>query len=94
MLADRIQEWGEEFKREGLSKGLQEGRQQGLQEGRQQGETQLLLRQLQRRFGEVPDWVRARLREATLEQLESWGERLFDAGSLDVLFSEELPPRS
>ena len=117
MLADRIQEWGEEFKREALSKGLQKGRQEGRQEGRQQGrqeghregrqegrregrqeglqqglqegEARLLLRQLQKRFGEVPDWVRSRLNDAPLEQLESWGERLLDAASLEALFSEE-----
>ncbi len=105
MLADRIQEWGEEFKREALSKGLQEGRQEGRQQGRQEGrregrqeglqqglqegEARLLLRQLQKRFGEVPDWVRARLNDAPLEQLESWGERLLDAASLEALFSEE-----
>ncbi|HEY0942356.1 MAG TPA: DUF4351 domain-containing protein, partial [Steroidobacter sp.] len=77
MLADRIQEWGEEFKRE------------GMQEGMQAGEAQLLLRQLRRRFGELPDWVQPRLRQAPSEQLECWGERLLEVDTLDALFEGE-----
>jgi predicted transposase YdaD len=81
MLADRIEEWGEEFKREGLRK--------GLEEGRQQGQASLLLRQLRKRFGELPEWVPTRLQQANPEQLERWGERLLDVDSLDRLFDPE-----
>ncbi|MBM0107116.1 Rpn family recombination-promoting nuclease/putative transposase [Steroidobacter sp. S1-65] len=72
MLADRIQEWGEEFKREGL----------------REGEAQLLLRQLRRRFGELPVWVQPRLQQAPSEQLERWGERLLEVDTLDALFED------
>lgn len=93
MLADRIEEWGEEFKREGLRKGLEEGRERGLEEGRerglQEGESRLLLRQLCKRFGKLPDWVSSRVQQATPEQLEVWGERLLEIDSLTRLFDPE-----
>jgi len=37
MLAERVVEWTEQWKQEGLQKGLEEGRQKGLQEGLQEG---------------------------------------------------------
>lgn len=106
MLADRIEEWAEEYKREGLAKGHQEGLQQGHQEGlqkgllegrregRREGEARLLLRQLQKRFGVLPEWVTARVHEAPSEQLEWWGERLMDAQQLNALFDSEEPPQA
>ena len=77
MLADRIQEWGEEFKRE------------GMREGMRAGEAQLLLRQLRRRFGELPVWVQPRLQRAPSEQLERWGERLLEIDTLEALFEDK-----
>ncbi len=76
MLADRIQEWGEEFKREGLREGVRDG------------EAHLLLRLLRRRFGELPAWVPPRLQQAPSEQLERWGERLLEVETLEALFEE------
>jgi hypothetical protein len=61
-------------------------RQEGRQEGRREGEAALLMRQLQKRFGELPDSVLTRLRGAPPDQLEHWGERLLDAASLNDLF--------
>jgi hypothetical protein len=120
MLADRIQEWGEEFKREALAKGRQEGlaegraegrekgllegraegllegREEGLLEGREEGEREgerrLLIRQLQKRFGALPEWVHLRVRQAPPEQLECWGEKLLDSNRLETLFDDEQAP--
>jgi len=101
MVVSLSHEWKAEARREGLAEGREEGRQQGRREGRQQGrqeghrqglqegEVTLLLRQLRKRFGELPDWVRTRLNEATTEQLEHWGEELLQAESLDALFCGE-----
>jgi predicted transposase YdaD len=85
MLSETIELWKAEFRREGL----QEGRQQGLQEGLREGEARILLRQLHKRFGELPQHVSLRVQQATAEELESWGERLLDADvqSLDGLFA-------
>ncbi len=55
-------------------------------EGRQAGEIALLGRQLERRFGPLPAWVRQQIDAAETATLETWGVRLLDATSLeDVL---------
>jgi hypothetical protein len=38
------------------------------------------------RFGELPAWAEIRLSEAPPERLETWGERLLEAGSLEEIF--------
>lgn len=63
-----------------------EGRQQGRQEGRQEGEAQLLLRLLTKRFGQLPPRVVEQLEKASIEQLESWCERILDAQTLENIF--------
>ncbi len=55
---------------QGLQEGLQQGLERGLQEGLQQGAQRQLLRLLQHRFGPVPEEVRTRLQQLTVEQLE------------------------
>ena len=54
----------------------------GRQRGRQEGEAALLRRQLERRFGALPDWARDRIAAADTAALEEWGLRVLDAGSL------------
>ena len=68
---------------------LIEARMQEWEQGwLREGEAQLLQRLLRRRFGAVPNWVEARLSNASAEQLEQWAERLLDIDSLDSLFDE------
>ncbi|MBL8399988.1 MAG: DUF4351 domain-containing protein [Candidatus Accumulibacter sp.] len=98
MLAETVEGWTQQWKEEGLQEGLQQGRQQGLQQGlqqgrqegrqqgRQEGESALLQKQLERRFGTLPNWVHERLGQATPEQLETWGLDLLDAAGLDEVF--------
>ena len=102
MLAERVVEWTEKWKQEGLQQGRQEGLQQGIREGMQQGiregmqqgmrqgklegEAAVLERQLTRRFGPLSVEVRARISGATLEQLEHWADTILDAKSLDEVF--------
>lgn len=74
------------WRQEGLTKGLQQGREQGLQQGREQGQRELLLRLLRRRFGRLPRKVLAQIKAADALALERWGDRLFDARTLDELF--------
>ncbi|MBD2600988.1 DUF4351 domain-containing protein [Microcystis viridis FACHB-1342] len=64
---------------------VQEGVQQGIQQGRQQGETYLLLRQLQRRFGEIPQNLEETIRNLPVEQLEDLGLALLDFNTLTDL---------
>ena len=58
------------------------GRAEGRQEGRQEGEVLLLRRLLMRRFGALPEWAEQRLAQATVEQVETWGDRVLEAASL------------
>ena len=73
-LAEKFDQWAEQYKRE------------GRQEGRLEGETLLLQRQLARRFGPLPAGVIARIAAATVEEIETWGDRVLDARTLDEVF--------
>ncbi|MDG2991509.1 Rpn family recombination-promoting nuclease/putative transposase [Candidatus Synechococcus calcipolaris G9] len=72
----------QEILQEGERKGRQEGEQLGLQRGRQEGQLEgectLILRQLHRRLGTLPDGVISQIHGLSLEQLESLGEALLD----------------
>ncbi|MBF0262326.1 MAG: DUF4351 domain-containing protein [Magnetococcales bacterium] len=75
-------------RQEGLQIGERKGRQEGLQQGIQEGEANMLLRQLQRRFGSVPDWARERIARADSASLEIWGERVLEPHSLKEVFGD------
>jgi hypothetical protein len=59
------------------------------QELMQKAEANLLTRLLRKRFGEMPDSVRARLSEATPDELVCWSERLLEVESLNEVFGAE-----
>ncbi len=63
------------------------GMERGLQQGRQEGQRELMLRQLARRFGDLPATVRQRVAMAGGPELERWADRLLFAGSLDEVFA-------
>lgn len=73
---------------QGIEQGMQLGIEQGLKQGRTQGIAAVLHRQLNRRFGPLPDDVTRRLSQATQEQLEIWVERVLEAQSTDEIFAE------
>ncbi|EIC23714.1 DUF4351 domain-containing protein [Thiorhodovibrio frisius] len=58
----------------------------GIEKGLQQGAADVLLRQMERRFGPLDDGTRARIAEADSEHLLEWSDRILDAQTLnDVL---------
>ena len=68
---------------------IQEGVQQGVQQGIQQGIQQMLLRQVRRRFGvEVDPHVEQRIATASVEQIETWSERVLTAATLAELLTD------
>jgi hypothetical protein len=82
MLEETLTEWLNGAERKGRRAGLQAGRQEGQIEGMRQ----LLLRQLERRFGALPQGVRRRVRRiASTKKLEELADRLLVAGSLAEL---------
>jgi conjugal transfer/entry exclusion protein len=85
---------GEQLRAEGYEQGIQQARTLGEQlraEGYEQGiqhEKTLLSRQLTRRFGPLPSESLLKLEQADAETLLVWGERIFDAKTLEEIFGE------
>ena len=67
--------------------GRWEGRQEGLQEGAHAGVERVLRNQLTRRFGDLPSWATAQLKDASAETLERWSLQLLDASRLEDVFA-------
>ncbi|MBF0421095.1 MAG: DUF4351 domain-containing protein [Magnetococcales bacterium] len=74
----------------GIEKGRLIGIQIGEQIGEQKGEAKILTRQLQRRFGSIPDWAKEKIAGAEPPSLEEWSLRFVDAQSLDDVFSDKM----
>lgn len=74
MIAEKPGIWAQHWRREGQA------------EGRVEGQADLLLRQLQRRFGPVSEEIEQRVRTANAEQLEAWSLDILDAATLDDVF--------
>ncbi|MCY4589170.1 MAG: DUF4351 domain-containing protein [Alphaproteobacteria bacterium] len=55
-------------------------------EGRAQGKAETLLRQLEQRFGAVPEDTRTRILDAPVGDLDAWLDAFVSASSLDDLF--------
>ncbi|MBF0436750.1 MAG: DUF4351 domain-containing protein [Magnetococcales bacterium] len=75
---------------DGEQRGEQRGRQEGEKKGEQKEASKILTRQLQRRFGTVPDWASEKIAKADLSSLEDWSLRIFDAQSLDDVFADKV----
>ncbi len=90
ILVYRCPHWGrEEIKAMlGLDTELKQTRfyQEVFAEGESEGELKLLRKQLIRRFGTLPEWAEAKLAAADSAQLETWGERVLEAATLDEIF--------
>ena len=54
-----------------------------VEQGVQQGSADMLLRQIERRFGPPSDQVRERVTQADPNTLLEWSDRILDANSLD-----------
>jgi predicted transposase YdaD len=78
MLLETVEEWNREIKAEGEKKGLE----QGLQQGRRD----LLLRQLEVKFGTLDERTRTRIAAAGSQRLMKWGERVLSAERLADVF--------
>ncbi|MCZ8027180.1 MAG: DUF4351 domain-containing protein [Microcystis sp. LE19-10.1B] len=83
-LAPLYQQDREQAIQEGLKRGLQQGVQQGLEQGRIQ-EANLVIRLLQRRFGEIPQNLEETIRNLPVERLEDLGLALLDFDTLTDL---------
>jgi hypothetical protein len=63
---------------------MAEGRLQGQKEGRRDS----LVRILERRFGAIPDAIRARIMSGNMAEVDAWLDKAVDVGALEDVFSE------
>ena len=66
---------------------FQRAREEGMHLGHIAGERTLLERLLRRKFGALPSVVGARLSNASVADLEAWGENVLDADTIDEVFN-------
>ncbi len=71
--------------------GLDAVRDEGREQGRDEGQRKLLLKQLEIRFGELPDSAIRRLDEADRPTLVLWAERVLTAESIDEVMRNRYP---
>ncbi len=78
--------WSETLEAKGWERGRQEGRREGMEKGAQAGARQLLLHQLGKRFGPLPETVRRRVEAIdSLDLLTRLAERLLSVHSLEEM---------
>ncbi len=70
-----------------LEEGVTKGFNKGLTRGRVEGKAEMLLRQMERRFGKVPETVRTRVSDASTNELDAWGDALLEAATLDEIMA-------
>ena len=72
----------------GEEKGRLIGIQIGEKKGRQEGKAEMLTRQLQRRFGDLPAWASQKIADAELSTLEEWSLRILDAPTIESVLAD------
>ena len=86
MTRNSAQEWKDMHHQVGLREGLEQGIERGLEQGSTTEARNILLRQLRRRFGEVPAEIETRLNGASREQLEDWIDRVYEVETVAAVF--------
>jgi len=61
----------------------------GMAQGRVEGGSRLLKKLIERRFGVLPQWALDQLSTASEQQLETWGESLLTAPTLEAVFNND-----
>ena len=62
---------------------------EGEAKGKAEGKVDVLKRQLRRRFNVLPTWAAQRIDAASITQLDTWLDGIFDAPSLEGLIGGE-----
>jgi hypothetical protein len=71
---------------QGIEQGIERGIKRGIEKGKQEGEYLLLLKQLEFKFGHLPNKYHQRLKVADTTALLTWGERILNATRLEEVF--------
>ena len=75
-----------EGRNEGRNEGRTEGRTEGRKEGRTEGEANLLLKQLELKFGKLSLEDREKVQSANSTTLLKWAEKILTVGTMDEVF--------
>ena len=67
---------------------ISRGKAMGRAEGEAMGRASILNRLLEHRFGRLPATVRERVRRASVQDLDAWGDAVLDAPTLDAVFED------
>lgn len=67
-------------------KGIEKGIEKGIKQGIGEGQAKLLYALVQKRFGQVPPEIEARIRSARPVQLEQWALLILNAQCLEDVF--------
>jgi hypothetical protein len=67
---------------------FEDGLEQGRVQGRTEGQAKSLVRLLEKRFGTLPEQLRARVFDADAQSLDAWFDRGFDAPDLQAVFAD------
>ena len=86
MMSQFAQEIIAKNKPEWMLQGEQKGWQKGRQEGRQEGSANILLLQLEDKFGSVSNQIRDRVLNADQTMVEQWSLRILKSDTLDAVF--------
>lgn len=62
------------------------GMRKGEEKGRHDGKVEMLLEQLQERFGMIPESVQKQVESAKLDDISVWARKIFKADSLQAVF--------
>ena len=73
---------------EAMAEGEANGEARGRAEGEARGRASLLSRLPEHRFGCLPSRVRNRLRSASVQDLDAWGDAVLDAPKLEAVFED------
>ena len=80
MFGDRLEIWAEGLKAVAKT--------EGEQVGVQKGEILMLQRLLAKRFGAIPADTVSLISNASVEDIERWADRVFDAKQLSDIFND------
>lgn len=78
LISEKPGMWARQWERE--------GRRKGHQEGKLESATTILEKQLQRKFGFIPDWAAHRIAQANADALQQWALNVLDAEQIEDVF--------
>ena len=84
VLAESMDRWPDKWVQQGHAEGLKKGH----MEGREEGVRMMLHRQLEQKFGSIPESTLEKIDSAAYEQLERWAGRVIYSKSLQQILSD------